>query len=172
MDISLSRFWFPMKIGKRHTVAASVLMPKETTSWIEHLAKSYTPFGGISIPGVRLHLPQEEKQNLKRCFFLLHLLVFLSSASSTSCFLPAVWCCDTAAILLSHLPERVVQTWKKKVYIDTNERQENTGEDEKATDFSHGSDDSIDFFLSSNSNIARFSHDWSESIPFSQSAKS
>ena len=32
------------------------------------------------------------------------------------------------------------------MYTDTNERQEkNTGEDEKATDFSHGSDDSIDF---------------------------
>ena len=65
MDISLKILFSYEKKKDEEAVAASVLMPKEESSrWIEHLAKSYTPFGGISIPGVRLHLPQEEKQNL------------------------------------------------------------------------------------------------------------
>ena len=75
-------------------MAASV-KPKET-SRIVLLAKLYTPFGGVSIPGVRVYICHKMSKEKTKKNPSLYLVPFT---------------CDTAAILLSHLPsERVVQT--------------------------------------------------------------
>ena len=112
-------------------MAASV-KPKET-SRIVLLAKLYTPFGGVSIPGVRVYICHKlSKEKTKKNSKIVSCTFYLWHGSHFVVTPPIGESC-------ADLYTRTQDEKEKKVGT--------TGEDEKATDFSHGSlDDSIDFF--------------------------